>query len=226
MKKLMLILLLLIPAAIYGQQMTYDKWEKEALTDKGMLPKYGNLPKNDEELKADSEFLNNAIELDSTAEKASAHMVDLGFQFLYDDPKIAMYRFNLAYLLDSTNSDVYWGYGAVFFIFNRLDLTREQYEIGLALNPDNTRLLTDYGTTYMSEYFINQDVSLLDKAISIISRSYIKDPTNQNTSYKLASCYLMKSDCENTRKFYDACMSFGGTPITEEFKAAINIKCK
>lgn len=60
-----------------------------------------------------------------------------------------MYRFNQAFLLDSTNSDIYWGYGAVYFMLNRLDLAREQYKTGLNMDPENTRILTDYGTSYM-----------------------------------------------------------------------------
>tara|TARA_R110002049_G_scaffold16035_1_gene64793 strand:+ start:3414 stop:4094 length:681 start_codon:yes stop_codon:yes gene_type:complete len=226
MKEIKLILLLIIPVAIFGQQMTYEEWEKEALTNKRLLPKYGNIPKSKGELKADKEFLKTAIELDTTAEKASAHMIDLGFKYLYNDTKTAMYRFNQAYLLDSTNSDIYWGYGAIYFMLNRLDLAREQYKKGLEVNPENTRILTDYGTTYMSEYFKTQNSSLLDRAISIMARSYVKDPTNQNTSYKLSTCYLLRNDCENALKFYKACMSFGGDPVTDEFKAEIKKRCK
>jgi len=225
MKKIKLILLLLLPVTIYAQQMTYDQWEKEAQTNKRLLPKYGNLPKSKGELKADKEFLATAIELDTTAEKASAHMIDLGFQYLYRDMKTAMYRFNQAYLLDSTNSDIYWGFGAIYFMLNRLDLAREQYEQGLKVDPSNTRILTDLGTTYMSEYFANQNSGSLDKAISILSKSYTKDPTNQNTSYKLSTCFLMKNDCENALKLYEACMSLGGAPVTDEFKKEIENRC-
>ncbi len=226
MKTQKTLLLLLIPAFFYAQQMTYTQWEEEALTNKRMLPKYGNLPKSEGEIKADEEFLKAAIELDSTAEKASAHMIELGFSYLYRDTKTAMYRFNQAYLLDSTNTDIYWGYGAVYFILNRIDLARKQYEEGLALDPENTRILTDYGTTYLSEYLNTNNASLLDKAISIMSRSYVKDPTNQNTSYKLSSCFLMRNDCENALKFFKACESFGGDPITEEFKLEIKSRCQ
>jgi len=226
MKKLKLVILFLFPTILYGQQMTHEQWEKEAMTNKRLLPKYGNLPKSEGELKADKEFLVKAIELDTTAEKAAAHMIDLGFQYLYQDMKTAMYRFNQAYLLDSTNSDIYWGYGAIYFMLNRLDLAREQYEQGLAVDPANTRIITDYGTTYMSEYFANQNNSALEKAISMLSKSYTIDPTNQNTSYKLSSCYLMRNDCENAVKFYKACISFGGDPVTQEFKNEIEKRCK
>ncbi len=226
MKKLNLILLFIIPVTIYGQQITYEEWEKEALTNKRLLPKYGDIPKSEGELKADNEFLKTAIKLDTTAEKAAAHMIDLGFKYLYKDTKKAMYRFNQAYLLDSMNSDIYWGYGAIYFMHNKLELAREQYKIGLEIDPENSRILTDYGTTYMSEYFATQNTSLLDRAISMMSRSYVKDPTNQNTSYKLSSCFLMRNDCENAKKFYEACMSYGGDPVTKEFKAEINKRCK
>lgn len=226
MKKLKLILLFIIPVALYGQQMTYVAWEKEASTNKRLLPKYGNIPKSEGELKADKEFIKKAITLDTTAEKAAAHMISLGFKYLYRDTKTAMYRFNQAYLLDSTNSDIYWGYGAIYFMLNRLDLAREQYKTGLEIDSENTRILTDLGTTYMSEYFATQNNSILDTAITMIAKSYEMDPTNQNTSYKLSSCFLMNNDCENAMKFYEICMSYGGDPVTEEFIAEINKRCQ
>lgn len=226
MYKLKLFLVLLIPISIYGQSISYEQWQKEAATNKRLLPKYGNLPKNKKELKADKEFIKASIELDGTAEKASQHLIDLGFHYLHKDLKTAMYRFNQAYLLDSTNSDIYWGYGSVYFMLNRLDLAREQYKTGLNMDPENTRILTDYGTTYMSDYTASSNPTLLDTAISILSRSYTKDSTNQNTSYKLSSCFLMKNDCDNAYKFYEACMSLGGNPITEEFKSQLYRECK
>jgi tetratricopeptide (TPR) repeat protein len=226
MKYLVTLFILILSISIYGQQMTLIQWEKEAATNKRMIPKYGNIKKNQDEIEADNKFLENAIRIDTTAEKASAHFIDLGFQYLYRDIKTAMYRFNQAFLLDSTNSDIYWGYGAIYFSLNNLELARIQYKEGLGLDPNNSRIMTDLGTTYMSEYFATQNSNLLDKAISTMSLSYVKDRTNQNTMYKLSSCYLMRNDCENALKFFDACMSFGGDPVTEEYKVEIAKRCK
>lgn len=226
MRQLITLIITLFSFSIFGQQMTYEEWEKEAQSNIRLLPKYGNKEKTKGQKEADQEFIKTVLETDKTREKGSAHMIDLGFKYLYQDRKTAMYRFNQAYLLDSTNSDIYWGFGAIYFIYNRLDLAREQYQIGLEKDPDNSRILTDLGTTYMTEYFQTKNLSYLDTAISYLSTSYEKDPYNQNTLYKISSCYLMRNDCENAIKYYDVCMSEGGDPVTEEYKVAIKNSCK
>ena len=58
---------------------------------------------------------------DKTA--ASDYLIKLGFNYMYKrDLKTAMYRFNQAYLLDSTNSDIYWGYGAIYMTLGNFEL--------------------------------------------------------------------------------------------------------
>lgn len=84
-----------------------EKWNDKALLDKRILPKYGNQPKTEEEKKANLEFIKTALEKDSTIRKASEHLMRVGFEYLNKrDLKTAMYRFNQAYLLDSTSTDI------------------------------------------------------------------------------------------------------------------------
>ena len=107
MKQLFTLTIALLSLTSYGQQITSDQWDKEATANKRLLPKYGNLPKTDNEKKADQELLIEVLKKDSTHKKGSDHMIQLGFTYLYrGDLKTAMYRFNQAYLLDSTNTDI------------------------------------------------------------------------------------------------------------------------
>ncbi len=63
-----------------------------------------------------------------------------------------MYRFNQSYLLDSTSTDIYWGYGAVYMTLQNYEKAREQYLEGLTINPRNVHLLTDYATYFRIRY--------------------------------------------------------------------------
>ena len=71
----------------------------------------------------------------------------------------------------------------------------------------------------------NRYQGMLDSAIRYMSRSYILDSTNQNTSFKLAACYLFKEDCKNAVFYYEKCKSLGGQPITKEFVDSLQSKC-
>ncbi len=232
MKNILTALILLVSITAFGQQMTWEQWEKESQTNIRLLPKYGNVEKTKEQKKSDEEFIETILKQDSTHRKGSDHLIRLGFQYLYRDIKTAMYRFNQAYLLDSTNTDIYWGFGAVYMTLGQYQKAKEQYEEGLKKDPKNTHLLTDYGTYFMAQYYalesIEKELALqnLDSAINYMTQSYNLDPTDQNTTFKLSILYWNKGDCDNAWKYYDECKALGGRPITEAYTKDLEKKCK
>jgi tetratricopeptide (TPR) repeat protein len=207
----------------------FDEWEKESLTNKRLLPRYGHLAKTEGEISDDSSFILRIMSqlLFKTRRDASNHLIKLGFDYFYrDDLKTAMYRFNQAYLLDSTTSEDYWGYGAIYMRFGMIGLAAEQYEAGLKIDPANTHLLTDYATAYLAQYYRLGLEEVLDSAIHNLHKSYSINPKDVNTAFKLSICYWHKNKCEEAWKFYDACVALGGQPITEEFKKDMKVRCK
>ncbi len=151
---------------------------------------------------------------------------------MQSDVKTAMYRFNQAFLLDSTNTDIYWGFGGVYLTLGDFEKAKEQYLTGLSINPKNTHLLTDYGTYFITQYYFlqplneKQAVINLDSAISVMLQSYQLDSTDQNTTFKLSLCYLYKKDCNNAWEFYNKCKELGGQPITEDYTNTLIQECK
>ncbi len=143
-----------------------------------------------------------------------------------------MYRFNQAYLHDSTNTDIYWGYGGVYMTLGQYQKAKEQYKAGLKIDPDNTHILTDYGTYFMVHYHTLEPTDKenallnLDSAISYMTKSYNLDPKDQNTTFKLSILYWNKGDCDNAWNYYDECKSLGGQPITEAYTEDLQKKCK
>jgi len=199
--------------------MTLNQWNEEAKNNIRCLPKYGYVKKTAGQLEVDTEFIQATLPQFANKRLASEHLIDLGFKYLYRDVKTAMYRFNQAYLLDSTNSDIYCGYGGVYMILKDYPRAKEQYEEGLLHDSVNTRILTDYGTYFMAQ-------GIPESAILYMSRSYRLDSTNQNTLFKLAACYYYKGDCKNAVYYYERCKSLGGQPLTKEFVDALQTKCK
>jgi tetratricopeptide (TPR) repeat protein len=224
----------------FGQQMTSEQWEEEAKTNIRLLPKYGHVEKTEAQKKSDQEFIETVLKQDSSNRKASDHMISLGFKYLNRDIKTAMYRFNQAYLLDSTNTDIYWGFGGVYMTLGLYSKAENQYKEGLAINPNNTHLLTDYGTNFLAQYYPMQmmpkndyvknpkeeAIKLLDSAITYMTKSYQIDMKDQNTTFKLSICYWNKGDCDNAWKYYNICQELGGQPITEDYTNDLKKKCK
>jgi tetratricopeptide (TPR) repeat protein len=240
MKKIFALIFITLKLTTFAQLPITD-WDEQAKTNKRLLPKYGHQQKTDEEKKADQEFIQAILIQDSTPKSASDHLILLGFNYLYrSDLKTAMYRFNQAYLLDSTNTDIYWGYGAVYMSLGEYSKAKEQYLEGLSTNPKNTHLLTDYATYFMSQYFIliemqNNDIiknvkdqakNYLDSALTYLNKSYQIDPKDQNTTFKLSTTYYYKDDCDNAWKFYNECKVLGGQPITNDITYTKDLKKK
>ena len=240
MREILTIIITLFSLTTFGQKysdvidkkMTFEQWKEEAKTNIRLLPKYGHAAKTEGQKASDKEFIETTLKQYPTNRKASEHLIDLGFKYLYKDIKTAMYRFNQAYLLDSTNSDIYWGYGGVYFILGDLENTQKQYLEGLEINSKNTHLLTDYGTYFMSQYYglqpLGEKKALihLDSAITYLTKSFELDKTDPNTSFKLSICYFQKKDCKNAWKYYTQCKTFGGQPITDDYTKALAEQCK
>jgi Tfp pilus assembly protein PilF len=226
------IIITLYTGMAFGQQMTLDQWNEQAKTDIRLLPKYGYAAKTEDQKKADQDFIEMVLKQDTTNRKASDHLVRLGFQYLYKDIKKAMSRFNQAYLLDSTNTDIFWGYAGVYMTLGDFPKARQQYAAGLAIDANNTHLLTDYGTYFLAQYYALQPIDEksalkhLDSAINYMTKSYQIDNKDQNTTFKLSICYYQKKDCQKAWRYYTECVSLGGQPITEEFTKALKEQCK
>ena len=230
-----IILLFTIPS--FGQQLPLSPLEEEAKTNKRLLPRYGLLPKSQAELSADKQFVEETLkypQFNGDHRAASNHLISLGFNYLYkQDLRTAMYRFNQAYLLDSTNTDIYWGYGAFYMRLGNYEEAKSQYMAGLSINPDNTHLLTDMSAYFLSQYYVLERAGLqrgamqnVETALSYLTKSFSIDNTDQNTAHKLAVCYWLKEDCKNAWKYYDRCKELGGQSITEKFTNDLNARCK
>ncbi len=220
------IILITVFNGVYGQQVDYANWKEESKSNIRLLPEYGNVTKTKEQKEADAEFIKLSLQQDGSREKASEHMVELGFMYLYrKDLKTAMYRFNQAWLLNPGNENAYWGFGAIYFTFNDFESAMIQYTKGLKINPKSSTILTDKATVYLTRFNTTGDKIILDSAITIFKESYLIDPENQNTLFKLSACYFLNDNCKDALRYYEECRVLGGRPITKEYSEALNKRC-
>lgn len=202
MKTLTTLVVVFFITSLQAQHMSYAEFQKEARINKRLMPKYGQLPQSDDENLANLAFIEKSKEEYKTVQLASKAMVKKGYKALKKNPKEAMYSFNQAYLLDSTNADIYWGYGHLYNYFNQYALAESYYHEGLALNPKSTMLLNSIGENYSAMYSLDGNKDHLENGNKHLQTSFMVDPSKAETSRMLTLNYLELNNCEKAKKYY------------------------
>jgi tetratricopeptide (TPR) repeat protein len=208
------------------QDGSYESWKQEAVKEIRLRPRYGGAVKNAEQKAADAALIKSYITLTGSRRKGSELLTKKGFEYLYaGNLRTAMYRFNQAWLLDSTDANIYSGFATVYYTFKDYKKAFEMVNQGLTINPKSSALLTDKGSIYMTFAQTSMSMLDLDKALSCFKESYAIDPLNQNTLYKLSTYYFDYNECDLALRYYKECMKLGGKPIVQRYKDAIKERC-
>ena len=131
MKTKITLILLTVTFFSIAQNDNYKRWMELAENDITLRPEYGNVEKNEEQKESDNKFREDILNYyKGDTIVASKKMVELGFTYLYDkgDFVTAMRRFNQAYMLNSKNSNAYYGFGTIYFNLGAMNKAREQYD--------------------------------------------------------------------------------------------------
>lgn len=212
----------------------FDKWLEMAEEDISLQPEYGRVEKTPQQKEFDSAFLKDIIQDIPDTLAASDKMAELGFQYLYErgDFITAMRRFNQAYLLNPENPDIYHGFGTIYFNLGASQEAREQYDKGLKMDPQHQEMLTDYGTTYLGDYYASFDTNResaeasLDEALEYFLKADEVDDSNPDTNYKLSIVYLYQDNCSESKKYLRRAKRLNNSNITEEYEAQVKASCE
>lgn len=221
--------------SLKAQRMSAYTWDEEARSDVRMLPRFGTKPLSAEQKLQNEQFTTNTLkrlEYEGNRADASADWIKEGFNALgRKKPRDAMYRFNEAWLLDSNNTDVYWGYGAVYMSINSYEKAREQYLYGLKRAPKHAAMQADYAGYFMAQFYGLQSLDPqnasvnIDSALKYLNSSYQIAPKEANTCLKLSVCYMLKGKCNDAWRYFHECEALGGAGITEDFRAELDGRC-
>ncbi|PWS26520.1 hypothetical protein DHW03_17235 [Pedobacter yonginense] len=224
----MTLLFLVVSFLSFGQQQgNYSDWKIQSKSEIRLLPKYGNVIKSEAQKKADQELIETYLTQQGTHRKASDMLVSLGFKYLYQgDLKTAMFRFNQAWLLDPTNENSFWGFGAIYATFGDNTLALKQYDEGLVLNPKSTNILTDKATIFLAKYADSNKDKDFNDGVKLLQQSYSINPKYANTLFKLSTAYYVKKNCVNALRYYRECKNVDSRLITKEYSDAITALCK
>ncbi len=219
----------------FSQNSNYERWNAMASRDISLQPEYGNKEKTDAQIGYDEKFKKDILEqYNGDKRAASKKMIDLGFDYLYKkgDLVTAMRRFNQAYLLDPGNADSYYGFGTIYFNLGAMAKARIQYDKGLKIDPEHSKILTDYGTTYLGDFYESLEngqenaTEFLEKANEFLGKSMKINKKDSNTIYKLSIVKMYMGDCKEARELLEKAKKMNNPNVTESYEKELNDKCK
>jgi tetratricopeptide (TPR) repeat protein len=166
-----------------------------------LLPMYGGARKSKKLQAADARFLAASDRNEPNRAVAATQLVKRGMDyFRAGDHVTAMKRFNQAWLLDSTNADIYWGYGILRGEQGNYDESVRFLSNSLKRQPDNQALTADLASTLLQRYDTFRAKPDLERSI-VLSELCVSRETSQPDSISqvlaytnLAIGYFFKQD--------------------------------
>ncbi|MCA8833202.1 tetratricopeptide repeat protein [Hymenobacter pini] len=160
-----------------------------AATFQRLQPQFGGLTPAQAEQALGPAFISKLAGSFASRAEASRFFSAKGYEYLAENqPDTAVYRFNLAWVLDPANAEAYHGLGIV-----SSNAAPEQsislLNQGLALAPTNSYLLSDLGASYLIRYQQTKKKKDLTTAAEFLQKATTQDSTNATGWQQLARAY-------------------------------------
>lgn len=146
---------------------------------------YGNVVKTPAMVASDKAFIDEFAAHGVSRQQGSNEMVERGWTAMNSgDVPTSIRRFNQAWLLDSDNYAVYWGFAVVLFARDR-DVTgaERMFNTAVAKKSDDPKLLVDYAQFLSTQRRFDEAIRTVDTALAI-------EPRTRNAHAVLAISYL------------------------------------
>jgi tetratricopeptide (TPR) repeat protein len=162
------------------------------------IPLFGGFQKTLQQMESDEAFITDCDKNFKSRQDASLFFSDMGWQYLSEGSKeMAIYRFNLASLLDHKNVDVYWGLGVVEYQKGELEESIKLLSQGLYEdNKFNVALMVDLATVHLKCFNQNNHAFDLEKANKLLSNAILLAPNYAASYFQLAWANLLNGKIE------------------------------
>lgn len=159
------------------------------------LPLFGERPKTSEQIDREIHFLNDCDRSFATRPEASHFFAERGWDYIASGQlDTAAYRFNLAWLLDDGNADVYWGLGVVCYQKNQLPDAIRMLKRSLTVADSNATLMIDLATVQIKYHQEHNDPRVLADAETTLLRALSVSPNSASAHQKLSLIHYLKAD--------------------------------
>lgn len=163
---------------------------------------FGGQTKCKEQLNEDKKFISECEAQFKDRKIAAKYHIDKGWEYFYrSDYETSMKRFNQAWLLDSLNADVYWGFGDLLGTKHQFRESLLLFEKSTKLNPQNPKVYESIAISYGQLFFETKDVVLLNKAIDNLKTAIQLNPKSASALGQLTNAYSYFSQKDSARKY-------------------------
>ena len=167
-----------------------------------LLPLFGGASVAQAEQVVGPAFLADVGRSFASRTEASKFFSDKGYEYLTENqPDTAVYRFNLAWLLNQKNAEAYRGLGVIASQRSNNDEAINLLTQGLAVEPNSTLLLSDLGASYLIRYEKDKKKKDLTQGMDHLQKAVASDPQNAEAWQQLARGYYFQ---ENYAKAWEA----------------------
>ncbi len=187
------------------------------------IPMYGNVDKSKDHIKADSIFIERCLSTFNNKEEASKYYLSKGWEYFYDGNKdLAIKRFNQAWLLDSLNADIYWGFGNILGQHLKFEESIIHFEKSLKINPNNAKVLESAATSYGQLFYNTKNKLYLEKSIDCLKKSLELENNNARVLAQLAAAYSYFHDKTEARKYLKMADEINPNTVNPEVRKILN----
>ena len=170
--------------------MAFAQEQQPELSPK-VRPMFGQVAKTDAEQKADEKFLTSCDKSFESRTEASNFFMERGWEFMNEGQvDTAVYRFNLAWLLNPDNFNTYWAFGVAEYNRGNVSDAIGMFDRALKYQPNNSLLLSDVGSAYLQQYIADKKKKNLKQAAALLDRSLKADPNNAFAMSNLAQVHF------------------------------------
>ncbi len=168
-----------------------------------LLPLYGKVKKCSAQLQSDREFLKECDKnFNSDRKKASAYYTERAWSYFYSQkPDTSMMRFNQAWLLDSLNADVFWGFGNLLGLQKKYKESLVLYNHSLRLNASNPKVWEATAIAYAQLFFQTKDVGNLNKSIDFLKGAVKLDAKSPRLYAEITAAYSYFNQKDSAGKY-------------------------
>jgi len=230
--RLLLVLSLMLPLAVSAQHLTYPEWQARSQVDARLKPHFQGHVFTPEQRISNDVLVTRILDSEPDRRVASERLVQLGLQHLQEGDLVsAMYRFNHAWLVDSSNATPFHGYGLFFLALDRNTEAGQQFADGLAMDSTHVPLLREMASTLIAGQYVEREKhperadTMVRTARALLDRAHRHAPEDAAVVMKRTVCGLLLKDCEDARNWYARYLATEDDTDARPLQAALDREC-
>lgn len=184
---------------------------------------YGRVEKCKEIVELDNEFIKSCDKMFPNRQEASKYYGSRGWNYIdSNDLNTAMKRFNQAWMLDSNNASVYWGFGVVLGKQKQYQESIPYFERALSFDSNNANLYQDAANSYYNYSFSSKDKRAMLKGIECIEHAIKINPDSKRNYRQLTVGYYYLEQADSVKKYLGISDAKDSSLIESDLREELN----